>query len=173
MMETKKWLSKERLYLYCDNPECPCEDKCCQDCDPVCERVCESYKYKERVYTDNAYFLSQAKEMAAETDDWFTGVIVDRLEEILQQLEAEQERNKFLDDALLRREKEAFHGAVDSVCKDKKIKKLQDQITAMREELEKRATWYEEDKSIWGWRDIAKELRWVLEKLNGGIGDGC
>ena len=77
--------SSERLTLFCDGTECPCEDKCCQECDDrqTCEKACQGYRYRERLYTDDAYLLEQLDSHVEESDNYLLAVVAEKLRSLL------------------------------------------------------------------------------------------
>lgn len=67
--------------MYCSNPECVCEDICCQACEYLlgCEKRCDNVKYKERLYSDDRYLIKQLELIAVEKDLWLPLVAAERI----------------------------------------------------------------------------------------------
>ena len=58
----------EKIYMACYDPECPCEDMCCQECEKVndCPRKCSNIIYIEKIYSDDNYLI---KKLVEENED--------------------------------------------------------------------------------------------------------
>lgn len=64
------------IFMFCDSPECPCEDVCCQECEKrsECEKRCENIRYKERIYSDPGCLANALDESNEERGDWLIAV---------------------------------------------------------------------------------------------------
>jgi len=75
---------KNQLYMFCSDPDCVCKNKCCQDCEQnqSCDKACENFKYKQKIYSDNEFLASELNKLADEKDDWLIGVAADIVSQI-------------------------------------------------------------------------------------------
>ena len=69
------------IYCYCAEPECVCEDLCCQDCDKkdTCENRCSFMNYKEKIYNSTEFLISELEKVADEMDGWLIYVAAEKI----------------------------------------------------------------------------------------------
>lgn len=75
----------EDVTMFCnDSVECPCEDICCQECNElsVCDKKCDSVKYKEKIYESDEFLINQLEELAEKEDNWLIAVAVEKIREL-------------------------------------------------------------------------------------------
>ncbi|MTI49479.1 MAG: hypothetical protein FH761_16725 [Firmicutes bacterium] len=67
--------------MFCESPECVCEDICCQECSKVkhCKKRCEQVKYKQRIYNSDAFLVSELEELAEKKDNWLIAVAAEKI----------------------------------------------------------------------------------------------
>lgn len=75
----------EDIYIFCDDdPECVCEDKCCQDCEVInCEKRCSIVKYKEKVYGSDEFLIEELFKLADRLDSWLVAVAAEKIRSLI------------------------------------------------------------------------------------------
>ena len=76
----------EKIHMVCYDPECPCEDMCCQECEKVndCPQRCSSVLYIEKIYSNNDYLTEELlKGNEEHWDSWIIEVGAKKLEVLL------------------------------------------------------------------------------------------
>lgn len=79
----------QELAILCNDPECPCEDTCCQACEKIdtCEFHCDAINYVKNIYTGNENLIKALNNMADEKDSWLIAVSAQRIEYLAAELE--------------------------------------------------------------------------------------
>lgn len=75
----------EKIHMVCYDPECPCEDMCCQECEKVnnCPQKCSSILYIEKIYSDDNHLIEELlKGNEEHWDSWIIEVGAKKLEEL-------------------------------------------------------------------------------------------
>lgn len=69
------------IYMFCDDPDCPCDDMCCQDCDKreQCGEKCSAVSFKERIYASDDFLADTLGAEADKQDSWLLAVAVERI----------------------------------------------------------------------------------------------
>lgn len=69
------------IFMFCENCNCECEDKCCQECEKqdVCENRCENVRYKEKIYHSDEFLIQQLEEAAEKFDSWLIAVAAEKI----------------------------------------------------------------------------------------------
>jgi len=70
------------IFMFCENnPECVCDDLCCQECskNKDCDHRCPNIRLKERVYSDKDYHAQLLDDLAERTDNWLIAVAAERI----------------------------------------------------------------------------------------------
>lgn len=73
------------IFMFCDdNYDCKCDDICCQECDKkdTCEMKCKPIRFKEKIYSDEDYFMEKLNELVEMYDNWLLAVAVEKIEEL-------------------------------------------------------------------------------------------
>lgn len=80
------------IYMFCDDPDCPCEDTCCQDCDKreQCGEKCSAVSFKERIYASDESLITALDEEGDRRDIWLLIVATERIRDAVKEKE---ERN--------------------------------------------------------------------------------
>lgn len=70
------------VFMFCDSPNCSCENICCQECDNTesCADKCDNFKFKEKMYYDDDHLIKTLNEHAEKQDDWLMAFAAQRLE---------------------------------------------------------------------------------------------
>ena len=92
----------EVINLICADPDCFCEDVCCQECKDVltCENKCKAVQYQEKIYTDETFFVDELNKLAEEKDSWLMAVAAEAVKCYVAQLAEAQADNMALVEAL-------------------------------------------------------------------------
>lgn len=83
------------IILLCENPDCPdCgqeELACCQECEEqgVCEKRCGPVRWKQRLYSSDAFLVQELDRLASKLDNWLIAVAAERIRELAGLSEAE------------------------------------------------------------------------------------
>lgn len=75
----------EKIHMVCYDPECHCEDMCCQECEKVndCPQKCSSVLYIKKIYSNKDYLIKELiKGNDEHWDSWIIEVGAKRLEEL-------------------------------------------------------------------------------------------
>lgn len=80
------------IYMFCDDPDCPCDDMCCQDCDKreQCGEKCSAVSFKERIYASDESLITALDEEGDRRDIWLLIVAAERIRDAVKEKE---ERN--------------------------------------------------------------------------------
>jgi hypothetical protein len=73
-----------QLTMICNNIDCSCEEKCCQECADVanCENRCSAVRYKEKIYADPLFLAEELNKLAEEKDNWLIAVAAQRMKDL-------------------------------------------------------------------------------------------
>jgi hypothetical protein len=85
------------IYMFCDDPDCPCEDICCQDCNirERCGDKCSAVNFKERIYASDEFLIATLDEEGDRQNIWLLIVAAERIREAVKE---KKERDKVLAD---------------------------------------------------------------------------
>lgn len=83
------------IYMFCDDPDCPCDDMCCQDCDKreQCGEKCSAVSFKERIYASDDFLADTLGAEADKQDSWLLAVAVERIRDAAKE---KKERDQLL-----------------------------------------------------------------------------
>jgi hypothetical protein len=78
----------EVITIICNDPDCYCEDACCQECKDIltCPNKCKAVEYQEKIYTNEAYFLDELNKLAEEKDNWLIAVAAEAVKSYMELL---------------------------------------------------------------------------------------
>jgi hypothetical protein len=76
-----------KLAIICEDPECPCEDKCCQSCEAICDNPCDAYKYQENIYSDANFLIKELNDLAGKKDLWIIAVAAQAIQTLHARIE--------------------------------------------------------------------------------------
>ena len=83
------------IYMFCDDPDCPCDDMCCQDCDKreQCGEKCSAVSFKERIYASDESLITALDEEGDRRDIWLLIVAAERIRDAAKE---KKERDQLL-----------------------------------------------------------------------------
>ena len=88
------------IYMFCDDPDCPCDDMCCQDCDKreQCGEKCSAVSFKERIYASDDFLADTLGAEADKQDSWLLAVAVERIRDAAKEKKERDELRAVLKD---------------------------------------------------------------------------
>lgn len=88
------------IYMFCDDPDCPCDDMCCQDCDKreQCGKKCSAVSFKERIYASDDFLADTLGAEADKQDSWLLAVAVERIRDAAKEKKERDELRAVLKD---------------------------------------------------------------------------
>ena len=88
------------IYMFCDDPDCPCDDMCCQDCDKreQCGEKCSAVSFKERIYASDESLITALDEEGDRRDSWLLVVAAERIRDAAKEKKERDELRAVLKD---------------------------------------------------------------------------
>jgi len=73
----------EKIPMFCESPNCVCEEKCCWDCGEKCDERCENVRFAEKIYESDDALVEALDELAREDDNWLIAVAAERIRSVI------------------------------------------------------------------------------------------